>query len=142
MKKEEERVFTQMSGKGGLLVTLLMTTVAVAEDVYRDPADVWRMEPSVGEAQGVSKEEVLQRLLRKREKGAARMQLIEEEIRCVENASGDDESISQCYELAQYKKRLFKQKYPSSRTHNRQYRQNGMMPNFDRMGMGGMRMPW
>lgn len=139
-------MFTKVRTRTAWLTALLMATAAVAqaEDTYRDPADVWGLESSGGEVQGqnVSKEEVLQHLLRKHEKGAARMRLIEEEIRCIENASDEDESISRCYELAQYKKRLFKQKYPSSRPSNRQYRQNGMMPNFNRMGMGGMRMPW
>jgi len=131
-----------MRDKAVLMGALWMATVAVAEDSYSAPSDVWGLESSSGEAHSTSKEEVLQHLLRKREKGAARMRLIEDEIRCIENANDEDDSILQCYELAQYKKRLFKQKYPSSTANQRRYRQGGMMPDFNRMGMGGMRMPW
>ncbi len=138
-----------MQNKIGVLFTAsLITSVAVADNHYNFPSsltgfqqeDIWAME----ESQGPSKAELLKHLQRKKARAEERMSLIDQEIRCVESAEEGDGSIWRCYEIAQQKKLLFKQRTQSQSPYRKQYRNrgNGMMPNFDQMGMGRMPMPW
>ena len=98
---------------------------------------------SGAEMQGPSKEELLKYLQKKKARAEERVSLVEQEIQCIQNAREGDGSIWRCYEIAQQKKLRFKQKTQSQRPHQRRNRQGGgVMPNFDRMGMGMMPSPW
>jgi hypothetical protein len=129
------QLLTMQQLKGGVLLSLLLAaTPMVLADSYNSAR---------GGAESVSREEWLRYLQQKREKTEARIRLIDQEIRCVEETP-EGRSFWGCYEVAQQQRTQLNQRYPGSVSpYARQRNQRGgMMPNFDRMGMGGMRMPW
>ncbi|MBT3197532.1 MAG: hypothetical protein HN842_12440 [Gammaproteobacteria bacterium] len=142
-----------MKNKIGLLfAALLMTSTVIADNPYNNAVDVpnWGRSPMVtnrgypSEMQGPSKEAVLKKLQKKLARGQERISLIEQEISCVQDAKEGDGSIWRCYEIAQQKKQLLKQKIEAQRPYKKRKPQGGggVMPNFDNMGMGIMPMPW
>lgn len=144
-----------------LLTALLITPPVIAADQYSNPFDAqsWGESPVVdtwgyerapqrdaaleSEAQGPSKDSLLAYLEKKRVRAKARLSLIEEEIRCVEQGSERDGSFWSCYEMAKQKREALKQQYGTAQSpYQRRAQQGGGMPNFERMGMGMMPMPW
>ncbi len=153
-----------------LLLTSLMTSTVHAErwsdsndasiwalpsspERYREKADnkqsITREYTTTEQDSGISrspdKAELLRYLQEKQAKGRERLTMIAEEIKCVERTPAHDSSaLWRCYEASQYKKQQLRQKYPSSQNPYRKRNQprNGMMPNFNNMGMGRMPMPW
>ncbi len=134
-----------MQKKVGMLLGLFLSTPVVAIDSYGE--DVWGQRQNVWDQgaeqqEGVSREELLSYLQKKRQRAEKRIALIDEEIECVSNTV-EGGSFWRCYERAQQQRQLLKQSYQNHNPYQRRrHQRGGMMPNFDRMGMGGMRMPW
>lgn len=125
-----------------LLVALFLTTTATAnDDVWASPYDSRIETAVVGDEP--SKQELLQYLQKKRERAEARLSLVDDEIRCVEDARQGDGSIWSCYEVAQQQRQRLKRKYQALNPYPKRQRQRASgMPNFGNMGMGRMPMPW
>ncbi len=143
-----------------LLAAVWMTSSAIADETLYNPFDARDFGRSSmddrsahgeteswvgpgGSAQGASKVDVLRRLENSLARSIEKTSLIEQEIRCVQRASEEDDSLSICYETARQQRQYLKQKYGTNNPYQRRsrYREGGM-PNFNRMGMGMMPTPW
>ncbi|MBC8519763.1 MAG: hypothetical protein H8D24_05100 [Gammaproteobacteria bacterium] len=127
-----------------------MTSSAIADDTRNSAfgtQDQWQSQVAddtyADETQGPSKEEIIEFLGKKLVRSIEKTSLLEQEIRCVQRANNDDDSLSRCYEIARQKRQYYKQKHGLNKPRQRRNRQGtGVMPNFDGMRMGMMPTPW
>lgn len=145
---------------GVLLAAVLMTSSAIADDTRYNSfgtQNSWQS-PMMGDSysdqtengarqedgtQGPSKAEIIEFLGKKLARSIEKTSLLEQEISCVQRANDDNDSLSRCYEIARQKRQYYKQKHGLNRANQRRNRQGaGVMPGFDRMGMGMMPTPW